>query len=417
MKMTDQNKKSTGLRLGTGLILLFSMIGLADSLYLLIAHLSHGSGGALTGLCHINEQLNCASAIESGYSKVAGIPVPVFSFVFYFVTAVIAGRKATRLGEKSHWDLLYLLYFTGLIYAVFLLYHLLFTLDAVCPACLLNDAILLCGFIVAALCVQGGPAEPIRQLLKNTSGLMNSLPFKPALIATCLGLAIILFYWLNYPVPHGEDASLDAVQEHIINFPTRYEIPNSDWAPTKGPEDATVHIIEFSDFECPYCDRFRQTLEQILEAYPEDVRLSFMHYPLSNTCNSHVQGDGHTRACGAAKAAICADEQDYFWPMHDLLFDNQSDLDMDSLVALANQLNLNMDQFRTCINAPQTRARLENNIDAAWSVMVEQANAQLGTPFFFVNGMPLLGNLPYATIETLVREELEREDTPDEAPE
>ena len=415
--MTEESKRQSRARLGAGAILLFSLLGMADSIYLLVAHLSHGSGGDLSGLCHINEQLNCASAIESAYSKLAGIPVPVFSFIFYFVTAGIAGMKATRAGDKSHWDLLYLLYFTGLTYALFLLYHLLFTLDAACPACLVNDAILLCGFIASALFVQGGPAGPLKQLVKDTAGLMGGLPYIPAFTASALGLATIMLFWLNYPAPAGEGASLDTVQEHVINFPTRYEIPNSDWAPTKGPEDAAVHIIEFSDFECPYCNRFRQTLDQILEAYPEDVRLSFMHYPLSNNCNSHVQREGHVQACGAARAAICADEQDVFWPMHDLLFDNQSNLDINNVGAMADQLNLNMDQFRACINAPQTRARLENNIDAAWTVMVEQANTQVGTPFFFVNGMPLMGNLPYATVEALVLEELERGNTPDDAPE
>jgi predicted DsbA family dithiol-disulfide isomerase len=157
-------------------------------------------------------------------------------------------------------------------------------------------------------------------------------------------------------------------------------------APVRGNPKATVTIVEFSDFQCPYCQRVRPTMTRLRELYSDRVRFAFRHYPL----------DFHPQA------AACAGEQGKFWEMHDRLWDNPSKLQLDDLKAHAATLGLAAPEFATCLDSGRFAAAVESDLRAGQEYGVS------GTPAFFVNGRPLVGALPFEAFQQVIEDELTR---------
>jgi protein-disulfide isomerase len=162
--------------------------------------------------------------------------------------------------------------------------------------------------------------------------------------------------------------------------------------PAKGPASAPVQIIEFSDFECPFCLRANPTIVQVLSAYGDRVRLVYRHYPLPN----------HPNARPAAEASACAQEQGRFWDYHDRLFANQSRLTTADLKQHAAELGLDAGPFNACVDSRKYQKDVDADIEAANAAGVK------GTPAFFINGRPLSGAQPLENFRRIIDDELER---------
>jgi len=161
--------------------------------------------------------------------------------------------------------------------------------------------------------------------------------------------------------------------------------------PSRGPAGAPVTIVEFSDYQCPYCQRQEEALKQILARYPSQVRLVVMDFPL----------DMHPDARRAARAAVCADLQGHFWEMHDRLFANQGALAEDDLEQSARQIGLDEKRFKTCLSSPAAEERVAENQRAG-----EEAGVD-GTPSLFLNGRPFSsGAVSFGELQATVEEEL-----------
>ncbi len=160
--------------------------------------------------------------------------------------------------------------------------------------------------------------------------------------------------------------------------------------PSKGADTAPVTIVEFSDFQCPYCQRQEEALHRILADYKGRVRLVFRDFPL----------DIHPNAQKAAQAAACADNQGKFWVMHDKLFENQGALEVERLKAYAREAGLDGNQFDLCLDKDSTKDRVEKSLQEGEHVGVE------GTPALFVNGRMLAGATSYDELKSVVDEEL-----------
>ena len=159
--------------------------------------------------------------------------------------------------------------------------------------------------------------------------------------------------------------------------------------PILGPEDAVVTIIEFSDFECPYCRRVQPTLKRIMKEYEGKVRLVFRDFPLSF----------HKNAQKAAEAAHCAGEQEKYWLYHDKLFE-QTALAPADLKKYAGELELDMDAFNACFDSGKYAEEIAADMQDG------QAAGVSATPSFFVNGQPLSGAVPYERFQDLVESAL-----------
>jgi protein-disulfide isomerase len=169
-----------------------------------------------------------------------------------------------------------------------------------------------------------------------------------------------------------------------------YRIALPDRTPARGPADAPITIQIFSDFQCPFCNRVRPTLDRLLSEH-SDVRLVWRDYPLPF----------HQNAMPAAQAAREVFRQrgnDAFWRFHDLVFENQRALDVDSLVQLAGRIpGVNAARVRRALERETHRAAVEADMRA-----VRDANAQIGTPSFFINGRLLQGAQPYEAFRQAV---------------
>ncbi len=172
------------------------------------------------------------------------------------------------------------------------------------------------------------------------------------------------------------------------------EAPRVDVAaegPSLGPADAPVTIIEFSDFQCPYCRRARSVVRELSATYPDSVRIVYRHLPLDRL---------HPRARAAAEASACADEQGQFWEYHDLVFDNGQRLADDDLLQYARSLELDEERFAACVESHRYADKVQRDSDAARAVGIS------GTPAFVVNGIILNGVQPMSRFAELIEAEL-----------
>ncbi len=165
-------------------------------------------------------------------------------------------------------------------------------------------------------------------------------------------------------------------------------------SPVKGGKQPKVTIIEFSEFQCPFCGRVGPTLKQIMDTYKDDVQVAFKHMPLPF----------HPNALPAAQAAMAAHEQGKFWEMHDKLFANQQNLDRPSLEKYAQEISLDMGKFKAALDSGKFKSAIE--ADAKYG----QSFGATGTPSFFVNGRSLVGAQPFESFKAVIDAEIEKAD-------
>lgn len=169
---------------------------------------------------------------------------------------------------------------------------------------------------------------------------------------------------------------------HIIDIAAR---------PVKGPAEAPVTVVEFSDFQCPYCSRAEETIGQILKMYPDRVRLVYRNFPLSAI---------HPNAQAAAEAAECAYQSGKYWEYHDLLFQHQDKLAREDLGQYAEKAGIDSKIFSACLDGGKGKDAVEKDkLDAG-------RNGVTGTPTFFINGKRISGAVPLDVLKKTIDDEL-----------
>jgi len=173
--------------------------------------------------------------------------------------------------------------------------------------------------------------------------------------------------------------------------PAKAYAVNTQGSPSKGGGiNAPVTLVEFSDFQCPFCGRVTGTLDQIERTYGDKVRIVFKHLPLRM----------HSKAPMAHAASEAASRQGKFWPMHDLIFKNQRDLSEQRYIEYAEQLGMNVDQFKTDMASASVKARVDADTREAEKLGVT------GTPGFFINGYFLSGAKPFSEFQKVIDAQL-----------
>lgn len=186
----------------------------------------------------------------------------------------------------------------------------------------------------------------------------------------------------------GDKPSAAAPADPSAAPDTNIEVTKDDYI--YGDPDAPITLVEFSDFECPFCSRFHPTAKQVVDEYPGQVRWVYKHFPLSSI---------HQQAQSAAEAVECAGDvggNDAFWSYGDALFENQRTLGRDTYMRLAGDLGLDSGDFAECIDD----RRYEDKVQADYQRGV--AAGVRGTPGSFINGQPVSGAVPYEDLKRIV---------------
>ena len=173
----------------------------------------------------------------------------------------------------------------------------------------------------------------------------------------------------------------------------RYDIPTDNFY-ALGPADAPITLVEFSDYECPFCRRWHaEVYKPLLAAYPGKIRLVYRNLPLTSI---------HPDALAAAEAAMCAGEQDVYWKYHDKLFSSEA-LGNSTFIQYAQELGLNMAVFEACISDHKYQKAIQTDSDFAINLGINS------TPTFFVNGLALVGAQPLDVFKQVIDKELRGE--------
>lgn len=181
--------------------------------------------------------------------------------------------------------------------------------------------------------------------------------------------------------------------------PVRAELSSGDY-PSKGPKDAPVSIVEYSDFQCPFCQQLRGTLAQVVEAYGDVVRVEYRQFPLKSI---------HPHAQVAAEASLCANEQGRFWELHDAMFDNPNALATEKLKARARELGIDGPKFDDCLDSKKYAQQVATDLEEGRKLGVA------GTPAVFINGRFMGNDNSAEDIAEVILDEMRRAGRPIEA--
>ncbi len=245
----------------------------------------------------------------------------------------------------------------------------------------------------------------------------KSSHFYSILVVLAFAVGLLLGYVIwggskTAPVAVAAEQDQGPIYIEVTPQPTATPLPvvydiETEGFPSKGPADAPITIVEFSDYQCPFCWRWHvQVYDALMQAYPDQIRFVYRNYPLSF----------HQNAFPAAEAALCAGDQNAYWEYHDLLFDNQEQLNNQAGTVLeqsfyndlAAGLNLDVTTFELCMTGGKYKDFIEQDMAYAASLPADSTGeaAVGGTPTFFVNGYRLGGAYPLEYFVQIIESEL-----------
>jgi protein-disulfide isomerase len=211
-------------------------------------------------------------------------------------------------------------------------------------------------------------------------------------LAFCVGVLVGYIAWGRGTrvAAAPQQANQPAVQPAATQTIRRYDIPTEGY-PSTGPADAPIVIVEFSDFQCPFCKRWHdEVYTQLLAAYPGKIRFVYRNLPLTSI---------HPEAMPSAQASLCANEQNAFWQYHDKLLGDLP-LSADLYPQLAADLGLDTAAFNTCMSENRYQTDIQKDMDFALNLGVQS------TPTFFINGLAVIGAQPLTAFTQIIDKEL-----------
>lgn len=345
--------------------------------------------------CTFSSKVDCDVPLTSAYSHVWRVPNSELGFLFYVVIAILAawGLLAEKRRESTTAFIL-LASGAALIYAAYMAYLLLVKLAVICVFCMASHLLTALIFLFA-LKMRSMPPWKL-----SRTALLQYLTTSLAVYA----VGILFFFGLNEQAHSGEPKfNKSALLVHFyrqepVSLPT-------ETRPTWGRPDAPVTIVDFSDFQCPFCRRAAFSLKPYVGKFRKDVKIVYVNYPLDSTCNPHIDQARHPAACLAAKAALCAHKKDNesFWKLHDLIFENQGHLTQHLIIEeLSPQVGIPAAKMRECIESAEIDAAIAADIE-----MGQKAELQ-GTPSIYINGRYLNGWAQPQVLRTIIAAEIAR---------
>ncbi len=373
----------------------------------LVFHTTSVQGGFHTGesVCNLGGSFNCDEVAASKYSKFLGLQVAALGLWYYlcFLGLLFLCKEEQTQAESTRVDLFLVYALLSLPLTLYLGVMSLLKIGYVCIFCLLTYLINI--LLVVVFSRAPSPKTSFTERMSSGVSQLLNLFFSSKTPGSTSALAWILFLITGFV-----SLGLPNALEHYYFLPRAEELADraylqsfiTDWQAEEeqelladqaigkdfvlGPDSAPLQLVEFSDFQCPYCKRASHTFKPLIEQFKGKVQLVFKNYPLDSECNSNIEEGGHAYACQAAMVARCAGAQgdEFFWKAHDAIFAMDAyDWSFEALMDIPPAIGLDLAQFDTCLSDPGTKDRIVADIEAGDAAGVE------GTPSVFLNGKRL----------------------------
>jgi protein-disulfide isomerase/uncharacterized membrane protein len=382
------------LKLPIVLLLILAFVGLGLSVSLSQHYYELRSGTAsFSSACNVSAKMNCDAVAASPYAELfGGLPISSFAtgwyFALVFVYLIALGAFGSE-GKKGALRVGFALNAWALALSAVYLAIMATKIGTYCLFCLGLDAINLISFLVVAWLFSASKNDPAPGFKKAD--------FKnyAAIVLGCVFVAVIALKGMDKV--EGSATDFDDMANQTLGAAPIAVNATPGVFPSIGPDNAPITIVEFSDFQCPFCRLGAMTLNTVLNRYPKDVRVVFRNFPLDMSCNPKVDHPMHTVSCEAARIGLCAQKQDKFEPFYDTVFENQADLVPGKPLELAKPLGLDMNALSACTSSPDTNNRVLADIEEATHLNVNS------TPTFFVNGLRVDGVRPVPVWDRIIQ--------------
>ena len=367
------------------IFLALAALGVAAATDLTVIHVKVHTDPSYHSVCNLSAEVNCETVAQSPYAVFLGLPVAVWGLCGFLAMALLALHRPHARRSGLGWPGLLVL-LTGLAAAAVVPLAAISKLfiHSVCLVCVASWAIT--GVLAALSLLEarraGGVAKAIRadlEVLRQRRGLAVVGALAAVAVPGLLRLAVPR-YWNQAERPGTE------------RLPHGTDVQGLPWI---GAWEPALTLVEFSDYQCPYCQRAERQTRSLVEENAAALRVVHRQFPLDASCNPLVARTLHPRACALALAAICAIEQDRFWEMNDAIFSAEDKASFD-VQAAASRLGMKIERFRECLSSPEAAARLSRDIEAGREAGVR------ATPTFVVGGEALPGGLPFDEIRRLL---------------
>ncbi len=377
---------------------LFTVLGFIGSVYLTKLFFRANSGdSSVESFCSINKSFDCVSVASSSYSSFLGIPLSVYGMEFYVVLLLVLVSSYLFKSPIKRWESFqFFVCFLAFFVSIILGSISAFLIKSFCVVCfsiyVINFILLLLAFFSSKLSIKELMLQwffDVRKLIKRS--FLFEL-FFTAILVVLLGQFLFLpkVFSIKNPLNASySDTSTSKQNEPFIIYPDKpYLIGNLN---------APIKVLEFSDYECPFCLKAHIDLLEALKNYPNLFLIRHYDYPLDNKCNPHIKREFHKNSCLSAYYTKCASKQGKFWEYETFVFYNQRNLTKESLEKMASKLGLDVESLKECVNGKEVKEEVLEDIKKLESIFKSASLGveQIGTPIFVINGKIEGGYKPY----------------------
>jgi uncharacterized membrane protein len=365
-------------------LVLLSVAGIALSVDLLALHVNVHANPDYQSFCAMSERVNCETVAESRYAVVLGLPVALWGLLAYVAMGGLAAWSLRRSPRAPTWPLglLFLLSAIAVAASAALACISHFLIESVCIVCIGTYFVNLAMLTVALVELRRIAVTPFRALWEDANSIAVR-PGRPMLLGGALA-ACVISLWCVLPA-YWQRGGFAASHEVAFGF-------TAEGDPWMGSEHPVLEIVEFSDYQCPYCRQGHEAMRRLLAENPQSIRLVHRHYPLDHHCNRLVTRRFHPHACAYALMAYCAGKQDRFWPANDYLFLRARQRSPITLGALAAAAGLDQERLTACVKSEDAATAIRRDLAEAHALRLA------GTPAYSVAGKVYLGQVPKRVI-------------------
>ena len=360
-------------------LLLSTLAGVVNGIWMLILHVRYDKLG---GVCAVNEKISCEILTYKQYSEWFHIPLPVFAAFTFLVMLILALRGLKKIGTNQPKEDAYQFMLANISMgaAISMAFISFVILKKLCVFCFIYYIIILATWI-AAWKIAGSHGQKafgsvktyIKDFYKNQGVWLTGVAFACVLALSYFGFK-------------GETT----LSETSVSI-------QGDEMKSGGNPNAKVTITIFSDFQCPACKNGARILKELESSdYASKFKIVYKFFPLDPSCNEGTPYGQHLMACDAAKAAVCAAQQQKFWRYHDQLFENQQSLYEKKLFQIAEEENLDMDKFGACFYSKSALNEVKKDAQEGAAIPIE------ATPTVFLNGKKFEGQLSVEALQKMI---------------